>query len=79
MTLQSDQLGDVPCTSGFRASDKGLLPMSLDDYLDLLGWTARALRAEQGGAIPGGWPAILERLPGRLAIVEAGRIRLRPA
>ena len=48
--------------AGQRASDKGVLSMSLDDYLELLGWTARALLAEQGGAIPGGLPAILERL-----------------
>ena len=48
--------------AGQRASDKGVLSMSLDDYLELLDWTARELRAEQGGAIPGGLPAILERL-----------------
>ena len=34
--MQADHLGDVPCTSGERASDKGLLSMTLDEYLQLL-------------------------------------------
>ena len=62
LTLQSDQLGDVPCTSGFRASDKGLLPMSLDDYLRLLDWTGRQVREDKRGAIPADLAPILERL-----------------
>ena len=62
LTLQSNQLGDVPCTSGFRASDKGLLPMSLDDYLRLLDWTGRQVRDDKQGAIPADLAPILERL-----------------
>ena len=62
LTLQPDQLGDVPCTSGFRASDKGLLSMSLDDYLRLLDWTGRQIREDKRGAIPADLAPILERL-----------------
>ena len=62
LTLESDQLGDVPCTSGFRASDKGLLSMSLDDYLRLLDWTGRQVREDKGGVIPADLAPILERL-----------------
>ncbi len=62
LSLGSDHLGDVPCTSGFRASDKGLLPMSLDDYLRLLDWTGRQVREDKRGAIPADLAPILERL-----------------
>jgi hypothetical protein len=62
LTLQDDHLGDVPCTSGRRASDKGLLSMTLDDYLKLLDWAGRELRADKRGAIPANLAPILERL-----------------
>jgi REP element-mobilizing transposase RayT len=45
-----------------RASDRGFLPMSLDDYLRLLDWTGRELRADKRGAIPAELRPILERL-----------------
>jgi hypothetical protein len=47
---------------GQRASDKGVLPMSLDEYLQLLDWTGRQLRQDKRGAIPSELPPILERL-----------------
>ena len=49
-------------SSARRASDRGFLPMSLDDYLALLDWTGRQLRAGKRGAIPAGLRPILERL-----------------
>jgi hypothetical protein len=62
LTLQADHLGDVPCTSGQRASDKGLLSMTVDEYLKMLDWSGRHLRANKRGAIPANLAPILERL-----------------
>ncbi len=45
-----------------RASDRGLLPMTLQSYLELLGWTGRQLRAGTRGVIPQGLESILDRL-----------------
>lgn len=46
----------------WRASDKGLLPISLDDYLKLLDWTGRQVRGDKRGAIPTHLAPVLERL-----------------
>jgi len=62
LTLEPDHLGDVPCESDYRASDKGLLPLSLDDYLKLLDWSGRQLRADKRGVIPADLAPILDRL-----------------
>lgn len=45
-----------------RASNKGCLSMTLDQYLKLLDWTGRQLRADKTGAIPRDCAPILERL-----------------
>ncbi len=45
-----------------RASDRGLLPMTLRSYLELLDWTGRQLRAGAHGVIPQGLESILDRL-----------------
>ncbi len=45
-----------------RASDRGLLPMTLQSYLELLDWTRRQLRAGTRGVIPQGLESILDRL-----------------
>jgi len=45
-----------------RASDKGFLPMTLDQYLKLLDWTGRQLRKDKAGKIPAEFEPILERL-----------------
>jgi hypothetical protein len=45
-----------------RASDKGFLPMTLDDYLSLLDWTGRQVRDDKRGAIPEHLAPILQRL-----------------
>jgi hypothetical protein len=52
----------APSASGRRASDKGLLPIQLDDYLSLLDWTGREVHADKRGAIPAHLAPILERL-----------------
>jgi len=45
-----------------RASDRDLLPMTLQSYLELLDWTGRQLRAGTRGVIPQGLESILDRL-----------------
>src|SRR5271157_3019605 len=52
------------CASGRsrRASDRGLLPMTLESYLTLLDWTGRQLRAGTHGVIPPALGSILDRL-----------------
>jgi len=47
---------------GLRASDKGLLEMSLEDYLQVLDWSGRQLRRDKRGKISSDAPPILERL-----------------
>ena len=46
----------------WRASEKGLLPIRLVDYLELLDSTGRMLREGKRGAIPAHCAPILERL-----------------
>jgi len=45
-----------------RASNKGCLAMSFAQYLQLLDWTGRQLRADKRGSIPADLAPILERL-----------------
>lgn len=45
-----------------RASNQGFLPISADEYLNLLDWTGRQRRADKRGAIPSHLQPILERL-----------------
>jgi len=52
----------VTSRTGRRASDKGLLPISLDDYLALLDVSGRMVRDEKCGAIPKDLEPILDRL-----------------
>src|SRR5688572_11814470 len=62
LTLRPDHLGDVPSQGGFRASDKGLLDISLDEYLQLLDCAGRQHRTGKRGAIPASLAPIVERL-----------------
>ena len=57
-----DDIGACCHTGGSRASDKGFLPMSVANYLELLDWTARELRAGKRGATPHSAAPIFERL-----------------
>ena len=69
LTLETNHLGDMPSTNGHRASDKGLVSMSLDEYLRLLDWCGRQVRGDKPGAIPADLAPIVERLgivPGEL-------------
>ena len=45
-----------------RASEKGLLPLTLDDYLAMLDWTGRQVCGEGKGSIPKHLAPILDRL-----------------
>jgi hypothetical protein len=45
-----------------RCSNKGFLPLTLDEYLELLDWTGRHAAPGKTGAIPSDEPPILERL-----------------
>ncbi|MBS0267301.1 MAG: hypothetical protein JSS02_35580, partial [Planctomycetes bacterium] len=55
-------LGTVQNKTGTRCSDKGFLPMSLGDYLQLLDWTGRQLAKGKKGRIPDSIEPILQRL-----------------
>jgi hypothetical protein len=54
--------GPQGSSSSARCSDKGCLPLSLDEYLELLDWTGRQLADGKRGVIPGHLEPILERL-----------------
>jgi len=64
--LELDQRGDTvgPCPSftGHRCSDKGFLAMSLEEYLELLDWTARQRVSGKLGATPENLPPIFARM-----------------
>lgn len=52
----------APSQTPWRASDKGLLSIGLEEYLELLDWTGRTVREDKPGAIPGHLAPILDRL-----------------
>jgi hypothetical protein len=60
--VDPDQLGAVPARLPWRASDKGLLAISLEKYLQLLDWTGRQIGAKRGASIPASLAPILERM-----------------
>lgn len=57
-----DPLGPCANAAGTRCSDKGFLPMSLEEYLQLLDWTARQVVPGKRGQTPKDAPPILQRL-----------------
>jgi hypothetical protein len=57
-----DPIGPTLNQAGFRCSDKGFLPMTRLDCLDLLDWTARQIAPGKRGSTPQSAPPILERL-----------------
>ncbi len=54
----------IPRLLGFagKLDDDSGLPFSLKDYLELVDWSGRAVRADKKGFIPGSMPPILSRL-----------------
>jgi len=59
---QTAQPGSAPSESPARCSDRGFLPMALDEYLKLLDWTGRQVVRGKWGAIPAELAPILDRL-----------------
>ena len=55
-------LGPDVSKSGYRASDKGFLPLSVPDYLSLLDWTARQIAPGKRGSTPQQSPPNFQRL-----------------
>jgi REP element-mobilizing transposase RayT len=53
--------GPQPSAGGRRASDKGFLPLSLEEYLTLVDWTGRQIVRGKCRAIPAHLPPLLER------------------
>lgn len=62
--LTEEKSGTGACvhTEGRRASDKGFLPISTCEYLELLDWTARQLRKNKRGSTPKCAAPLFERL-----------------
>ena len=59
---RTGEIGPVLNQEGLRASDKGFLPISTAEYLQLLDWTARRLVQGKIGSTPAGLAPIFERL-----------------
>ncbi|MFN7731765.1 MAG: hypothetical protein ACK5OB_07675, partial [Pirellula sp.] len=62
LTLNPRAHGHMAHKQGLRASDKGFLDISLENYLELLDWTGRQGRPDKRGKIPDNYQPILERL-----------------
>jgi hypothetical protein len=63
--LSPFELSETPADEpvpAVRASNKGCLPMSFGEYLQLLDWTGRQVREDKSGAIPSDLAPVLERL-----------------
>jgi len=52
LTLSPAELGDAPCATGQRISDKGLVSLSLEQYTRLLNWTAGQVGQEEPAEAP---------------------------
>lgn len=61
LSLKSGDASSLKTTDR-RASNRGCIPMSLTQYLDLLEWTGRQMRGDQAGKIPADSASILEHL-----------------
>jgi hypothetical protein len=66
LTVQEGPEADIRETvyssTPWRASDLGIIPYSLEYYLELLDWTGRQIRSDKPSAIPAHLAPILERL-----------------
>ena len=59
---QRDPIGPCTSQSDRRCSDKGFLAMSLEDYLELLDWSARQVAPGKRGKTSENLPPVLKRL-----------------
>ena len=59
---KDDPIGPVAGKTGLRCSDKGFLAMELQEYLQLLDWTARQIAPGKRGSTPDYLPPVLKRL-----------------
>ena len=55
-------VGPVPSESPYRSSDKGFLPITTLQYIQLLDWTARQVVPGKPGVTPEDTPEVLQRL-----------------
>jgi hypothetical protein len=62
LTLDRKSHGPMASKDGLRASDKGFLDMSFDEYRRLLEWTGRQKRSDKRGSIPEDYAPVLERV-----------------
>jgi plasmid maintenance system antidote protein VapI len=59
---REEDLGACPSCSGYRASDKGFLELSVAGYIELLDWTARQLVKGKRGVTPADAAPVFKRL-----------------
>ena len=59
---ESAAVGPAANSRGCRCSDKGFLPMRIEEYLSLLDWTARQAVPGKRGTTPADYPPILARM-----------------
>ena len=50
--LDETAIGPLPSSNNLRASDKGVLSITVADYLELVDWTGRQLHSDNKGSIP---------------------------
>jgi hypothetical protein len=62
LEMDQSQAGPAASRSDRRASDKGCLPISVADYLNLVDWTGRQIVRGKRGSIPVELASILDRL-----------------
>ena len=62
LTLDRKSNGPMASKEGLRASDKGFLDMSVEDYLRLLVWTGQQKRSDKKGSIPADYAPVLARV-----------------
>ncbi|MEQ1830582.1 MAG: hypothetical protein ABL921_31815, partial [Pirellula sp.] len=62
LTLDRKSHGPMASKGGLRASDKGFLDISLEDYLKLLVWTGSQKRSDKKGFIPADYAPIFQRV-----------------
>ena len=60
--MRDKQIGAVVSKSKARASDKGYLPIELEDYLKLVDWTGRRMVPGKRGKITSRCKPILDRI-----------------